>query len=162
MSFKVRPFYFIAQKSWEIIIKSLFWNNDLNYYEEFRHWKNDFTVPDKNLCPLLSHLHRSCCHWLHWFHRHAGTVCSQPQASQLPAGSSVNFLSSFNSILNLSWCVSSILRVGSPPEKFERCRCNFPHSGAFTMFLGKRGSHSFIVFPWSRHGLQLLTTIMFW
>ena len=24
---------------------------------------------------------------------------------------------------------------GSPPEHFERCRCNFPHSGAFTMFL---------------------------
>ena len=27
---------------------------------------------------------------------------------------------------------------GSPPEHFEKCRCNFPHSGIFTMFLNKK------------------------
>ena len=52
--------------------------------------------------------------------------------------------------------VSSILRVGgtyfsggsggSPPENFERCRCNFPHSGIFAMFLDKKNDLSLSLF----------------
>lgn len=40
--------------------------------------------------------------------------------------------------------VSSILRVGG--TSFERCRCNFPDSGIFTMFLDKKNDLSLSLF----------------
>ena len=49
--------------------------------------------------------------------------------------------------------------AGGVEENIENSRLNFPYSGAFYT---QNNLYLSFFFPWSWHGLQLLTTIMFW